>query len=506
MISGLRLILLRKHNEIANEELKGRLEEVYLQVRNGYRIHIITSGEGVPYESKIKLDAFVDELGSPTANIVQWDEQALAQLQDEFYRQSLPAVREPLQLAIPDAPYARRSGSAECYMFSLPGNVLAELYKQYGESLLQRNIRVDQRDTATNRSIELTCSGDESKNFLHFNNGVTFLCETARYDPFHHLMIVEKGQVVNGGQTIRALHRAYEKYSLKPDVEVPARAITAAADKDFANNVAVNQNNQNQIGTGFLRSNDQVVVQLDHALAALGWFLERREGELKTATNAEKAAIEARIGHSLEGRIIRLKEGAQAYTATFFGQPEVAKKNVKKIFLSTEDGGFYEKIFSAEMTANKIVIAHQLKEYIDEFIRKVNKTKAQSSQPLIETYRGILGDAIADRHSDKVHQVLPQCAIFVCGTIFRDLTALQGNSYSCIPSILSNRGEAIICEHLLHIMDYAKNNPDKADKSWPVLLKSNPFFLLVMAYIQGIRSATGAPANGSAKAVPVAGK
>src|SRR6516162_6769993 len=99
MISGLRLILLRKHNEIANEELKGRLEEVYLQVRNGYRIHIITSGEGVPYESKIKLDAFVDELGSPTANIVQWDEQALAQLQDEFYRQSLPAVREPLQLA-----------------------------------------------------------------------------------------------------------------------------------------------------------------------------------------------------------------------------------------------------------------------------------------------------------------------------------------------------------------------------------------------------------------------
>jgi hypothetical protein len=55
-------------------------------------------------------------------------------------------------------------------------------------------------------------------------------------------------------------------------------------------------------------------------------------------------------------------------------------------------------------------------------------------------------------------------------------------------------------------MDYAKNNPDKADKSWPVLLKSNPFFLLVMAYIQGIRSATGAPANGSAKAVPVAGK
>lgn len=113
MISGLRLILSRKHDQIANQELRGRLEEVYLQVRNGYRIHMITSGEGVPYESRVKLDTLVDELGSPTASIIQWDQQTLTQLQDEFYRQSLPAVKESIQLAVPDAPYAsalRRGG------------------------------------------------------------------------------------------------------------------------------------------------------------------------------------------------------------------------------------------------------------------------------------------------------------------------------------------------------------------------------------------------------------
>jgi len=53
-------------------------------------------------------------------------------------------------------------------------------------------------------------------------------------------------------------------------------------------------------------------------------------------------------------------------------------------------------------------------------------------------------------------------------------------------------------------MDYAKNNPDKADRSWPVLLKSNPFFLLVMAYIQGIRSASGIPADGFIQGVTAA--
>jgi hypothetical protein len=68
--------------------------------------------------------------------------------------------------------------------------------------LLQRNIRVDQRDTATNRSIEGTCTGGDSKNFLHFNNGVTFLCDSAHYDGFQHILKLEKAQVVNGGQTI----------------------------------------------------------------------------------------------------------------------------------------------------------------------------------------------------------------------------------------------------------------------------------------------------------------
>ncbi|MET0442596.1 MAG: AIPR family protein, partial [Casimicrobiaceae bacterium] len=64
---------------------------------------------------------------------------------------------------------------------------LAKLYEAHGEGLLQRNIRVDQRDTATNRSIEATCTGPDSSNFLHFNNGVTFLCSTASYDQFQQL-------------------------------------------------------------------------------------------------------------------------------------------------------------------------------------------------------------------------------------------------------------------------------------------------------------------------------
>jgi hypothetical protein len=240
-----------------------------------------------------------------------------------------------------------------------------------------------------------------------------------------------------------------------------------------------------------LRSNDQRVVQLDHALAARGWYLKRREGELRTATPAEKAAIETKIGRSLNDRVIRLKDGAQAYTATFYGQPELAKKNVKKIFASVDDGGHFEKIFSSDMTAEKIAIAHELKKFVDAFLNRFLTLRRKGQKlPVTErvaVYEPVLGTELAEKHSDVIHQVMPQCALFLCGTVFKDLVENQKTDSTGIIEELRARGSQMIQEDLLHIIDFAKNNSDKADRSWPVLLKSNTFFGHTTAYIAGIR-------------------
>ena len=71
------------------------------------------------------------------------------------------------------------------------------------------------------------------------------------------------------------------------------------------------------------------------------------------------------------------------------------------------------------------------------------------------------------------------------------LVDLWGRSPSEIPGLLEQKGCVLIQEHLLHIIDYAKRNKDKADKSWPVLLKSNAFFGHITAYLAGIRQAKG---------------
>jgi hypothetical protein len=494
-ISGFQVILHRQHQTIANPKLIKRIEAVYQQVPKAYQLHFISSGEGVTPESRVKLNSFKSELNGPNSSVFEWDDQPLSSIQQQFYRDSLPAISQPINLPYAQHPYMVRTGSAGSFWFHLSGQFLAELYEDHREGLLQRNIRTDQGDTPTNKAIEGTCVGRDSDNFLHYNNGVTFLCEKADLRHFNNLLVVEKAQVINGGQTIRALHRAFQKGTLKGDVIVMTRVIAASGDQDFANNVAVNQNHQNQVGTGFLRSGDLRIVQLAKTMESHGWYLERRDGELKTASTDDLHLIELSIRRPLDGRVIRLKDGAQAYTATFYGQPEVAKKNPKLIFDSIEDGGYFERIFSHEMTAEKFIISHQIKAYVDDFVKQFmglrRKVQAQDLDPII-VYKPLLGDTLMSAYVNELHQVIAQCALFLCGTLYHDLAAIRKSDPATIPGILQKEGSALIREHLRFMIDFHRDptNP-MADRSWPVLLKSNSFFGHIKAYISGIRRGPG---------------
>lgn len=509
VLAGLKLILHRKHEQVANGKVRELVTRIYNIVPTGYRLFFVSSGQGISAESKLKLDAFTEELQAPSESFFTWEARTLRKLQDQFYQKTLPAVEDPIVLSQPKTPYSVRSAAADCYFTHTNGRILAELYGKYGESLLQRNIRVDQHDTPTNRSIEATCSGSDSANFLHYNNGVTFICDAATYDQFQNNLTLQRAQVVNGGQTVRALARALRKGKLKDPVLVPVRVITSNGDREFGNNVAVNQNNQNQMRTGFLRSNDPQVVQLSHALASLGWYLEKREGEIGAASPEELAAIQHKIGRPIQGRVIKLKEGTQSYVATFFAQPELAKKDPKKMFGAGADGGYFERIFSAELTAEKFAIAHETKQAVDSFVKFLLgcKKRKDKSNDLSE-YRDVFGDSITEKFGDQIDQVIRQSAIFLCGSVFKDYVegqprteagaqgAVAGKRRVTIEQpvptdlpafLLSQAGKALMAEHLGHLLEYAHQHPKKFNKSWPNLLKSSAFFNEVVAHILGIR-------------------
>jgi len=260
--------------------------------------------------------------------------------------------------------------------------------------------------------------------------------------------------------------------------------------------VAVNQNNQNQMSTGFLRSNDPRIVQLAHSLASLGWYLERREGELDAATPTERASLSHKIGRPMEGHVITLKEGLQAYVSTFFEQPELAKKNAKKMFLGPQDGGYFETIVSPNratgeiLTAEKFVVAHELKEFVDELIKQFATRKRRKDRVADwkADYKTLLGDDIVDKYGDKVDQVIPQSSVFLCGTIYQDYVKTSGGNPKELPAHLASNGVDLIREILLNLLIFSEKNPKLANKSWPTLLKSSTFFSSFVTYLQGLRA------------------
>ena len=137
ILSGLRLILSGNHDQIANDDLRGRVEEIDESVRSGYRLHLVSSGAGLARESNVKLKDFKTELKGPSDDFFIWEDISIGVLQDLFYRKSLPTVEDPIAWELPQAPYPVRSADHDSYIFHLPGRQLASLYEQHGEQLLQ---------------------------------------------------------------------------------------------------------------------------------------------------------------------------------------------------------------------------------------------------------------------------------------------------------------------------------------------------------------------------------
>jgi hypothetical protein len=486
VLGGLNLILARAHEKIANEELRGRIQEIYQSVRNGYRLHIVTSGTGISKEAEGKINNFIAQLKGPSDDFFRWTLEDLPYLQDAFYRKNLPTIQDPIVFEILQAPYQIRAANHDCYLFHSTGDVLASLYNEHGEQLLQQNIRVYQGDKGTNASILKTCTGKDSESFLHYNNGITFLCETAQWDGFTHKLTMTRAQIVNGGQTIRVLFSAHRAATLKQNVLIPVRVLTSQGDKEFGSNVAVNLNNQNRIEPSFLRSNDPRVVQLANSLASLGWYLERRENEVALFTSEEKSQAAAKIGQLLDGNVIKLKEGTQAYVSTYLRQPEMAKKNPKIMFLGSQDGGYFERIFNDELTAERFVAAQRLSWQVGEFVKRfiAKKRRRERVADWKSEYATLLGKPLVASHGSVLDQVIPQSVVFLCAITFEIEVSIKGRSIDEVVAELEGANYSKFIEYLDLIISFASEDNELV-ASWPTLLKSQSFYDRFSSYLKG---------------------
>lgn len=475
LISGLDLILSQKHSSIANPELLARLEEIYAFTPTGYKIVIAASSEAnLPEDARIKLDNFCEKNSGAVKDLFRWEFHNLSGIHNRFYTVHLPTLDATLDVNLIRPPYMTRIGDHETYLFDLQGDYLAKLYDAHGESLLQQNVRMFEGDRGTNLAIAETAeSPEDGKNFFHFNNGISIICDSATFQPFNNKLSLERPQIVNGGQTIRILHRCYKENKLQLAVHTAVRVITTGKDKEFASNVAVNLNNQTRVDNTFLRSNDPRIVQLLHSLSAIGYFLERRAGELEAMLPGELKDLENKFGSPLSDHVIPLKDGMQAYVATWYGDPQLAKKDSSKIF--TDDGGSFSKILQSDLTAEKVRDAYELSRVVTSQVdgfKKLKRKRYSNNSERKKAYIKNLG-SVVEPVFDELDAAIPQITIFGMAALFEKFVIVKKQSLSELIAMLKTDPGEIwkLFEELI-----AARRSLKLENSWPTLLKAGAFY------------------------------
>jgi hypothetical protein len=180
----------------------------------------------------------------------------------------------------------------------VPGNVLANLYDEYGTRLLELNVRSFlQAKGAVNRGIRESLLKTPER-FLAYNNGISATASrvdlvrnadgSAGIGKLHDL------QIVNGGQTTASIHSAVRKDGADvTDVLVQAKLTVVSPERldEIVPAISRYSNTQNKVTTADFSSNDALHVDIEKlsravwAPSATGdgqdthWFYERARGQ-----------------------------------------------------------------------------------------------------------------------------------------------------------------------------------------------------------------------------------
>jgi hypothetical protein len=204
----------------------------------------------------------------------------------------IPVVELSVQ-GHPEEQLDERAGVSS-WTCSMNGRDLGTLYTEHGKKLFARNIRGFLGLTSKVNKDMVQTLKKEPESFWYLNNGVTLVCDQARYESAggNERLTLWNPQVINGQQTTRVLE-SLPKQASKARVAVRVIEVSRdAADRDFAvyddmvARIVKATNSQNEIKASDLRSNDRLQVTLEREFQKLGYRYER-----KRAAASERAAL-----------------------------------------------------------------------------------------------------------------------------------------------------------------------------------------------------------------------
>lgn len=240
-------------------------------------------------------------------------------------------------------------GDYTAFVTIMPGNILSDLYDEFGSRLLELNVRSFlQAKGKVNRSIRETLKTAPER-FLAYNNGIS---ATAEYVELLDtkggaslISLIRDLQVVNGGQTTASIHRAQKEDKVDVSrvfVQAKIAVVARSHIEEIVPLISRFSNSQNAVREADFSANDSFHIEIERLSETIWcpgeqsrWFYERARGQYQVAKAREATTLVRR--HQFESKC----PSSQKFTKTDLAKyvhsweqlPHLVSKGAQKNFV-----------------------------------------------------------------------------------------------------------------------------------------------------------------------------
>ena len=166
----------------------------------------------------------------------------------------------------------QENNTYDCYIGVISGYYLANIYKDEGQRLIEKNVRSFLQATGKiNKGLKETLA-NEPEMFMSYNNGISTIAEEIIIDEQNSngkiitIKELRNWQIVNGGQTTASIYNALQNKVLLENVSVQMK-LTVIKDRDKSDeiigNISKYANSQNKINMSDFSANDSYHIEME---------------------------------------------------------------------------------------------------------------------------------------------------------------------------------------------------------------------------------------------------
>ena len=267
------------------------------------KVILLTNKETVPETPEsIKIDKV-------TAKFEIWDLERICQslYQNKSHEDLVIRFQNKYNNPLKMIKVKQETDVYDCYIGVISGQCLAEIYRDEGQRLIEKNVRSFLQATGKiNQGIKKTLN-DEPEMFMTYNNGISttaksiVIDEEKSDDEFVVIKEITDWQIVNGGQTTASIHNALQCGIDISQVNVQIK-LTVIRDQskteEMVGFISKYANSQNKINMSDFSANDSYHVEMarlaekiyvpsENGKSTLRWYYERARGQYMVDVNRQ---------------------------------------------------------------------------------------------------------------------------------------------------------------------------------------------------------------------------